>query len=114
MGDSGLEPLTSALSRQAGSPAVKAGIKAGDVIVSVNGEAVNDARTLAKRISALTARVRARTRAPPRPHATLGHLRATWRSGYAAACKAVYTGSIPVVASRAVWGVSPKTFVRIP
>src|SRR5215218_7403764 len=25
--------------------------------------------------------------------------RATWRSGYAAACKAVYTGSIPVVAS---------------
>jgi hypothetical protein len=23
---------------------------------------------------------------------------ATWRSGYAAACKAVYTGSIPVVA----------------
>src|ERR1700737_3494935 len=26
---------------------------------------------------------------------------ATWRSGYAAACKAVYTGSIPVVASNA-------------
>ncbi len=26
-------------------------------------------------------------------------LAATWRSGYAAACKAVYTGSIPVVAS---------------
>jgi hypothetical protein len=26
---------------------------------------------------------------------------ATWRSGYAAACKAVYTGSIPVVASDA-------------
>ncbi len=25
---------------------------------------------------------------------------ATWRSGYAAACKAVYTGSIPVVASQ--------------
>ena len=25
-------------------------------------------------------------------------LLATWRSGYAAACKAVYTGSIPVVA----------------
>ena len=24
---------------------------------------------------------------------------ATWRSGYAAACKAVYTGSTPVVAS---------------
>ena len=26
-------------------------------------------------------------------------LAATWRSGYAAACKAVHTGSIPVVAS---------------
>ncbi len=30
---------------------------------------------------------------------TLAVLLATWRSGYAAACKAVYTGSIPVVAS---------------
>ena len=30
--------------------------------------------------------------------ATLGRPLATWRSGYAAACKAVYTGSIPVVA----------------
>ncbi len=29
---------------------------------------------------------------------------ATWRSGYAAACKAVYTGSIPVVASETVPG----------
>ena len=29
---------------------------------------------------------------------TLGGRTATWRSGYAAACKAVYTGSIPVVA----------------
>jgi serine protease Do len=38
---------------QPGSPAEKAGIKAGDVIVSVNGEAVEDARTLARRISAL-------------------------------------------------------------
>jgi serine protease Do len=38
---------------QSGSPADKAGIKAGDVIVSVNGEAVNDARTLARRVSAL-------------------------------------------------------------
>jgi serine protease Do len=38
---------------QSGSPAEKAGIKAGDVIVSVNGEAVNDARTLARLISAL-------------------------------------------------------------
>jgi hypothetical protein len=28
----------------------------------------------------------------------LQRLAATWRSGYAAACKAVYTGSIPVVA----------------
>jgi hypothetical protein len=33
-----------------------------------------------------------------RPGTLLGLL-ATWRSGYAAACKAVYTGSIPVVAS---------------
>ena len=38
---------------QAGSPAAKAGIKAGDVIVSVNGEAVPDARTLARRISGM-------------------------------------------------------------
>jgi hypothetical protein len=32
------------------------------------------------------------------PPGTLLGLLATWRSGYAAACKAVYTGSIPVVA----------------
>jgi hypothetical protein len=32
--------------------------------------------------------------------ATLGVPLAPWRSGYAAACKAVYTGSIPVGASR--------------
>jgi serine protease Do len=38
---------------QSGSPAEKAGIKAGDIIVSVNGDTVDDARTLAKRISAL-------------------------------------------------------------
>ncbi len=38
---------------QSGSPAQKAGIKAGDVIISVNGEAVTDARNLARRISAL-------------------------------------------------------------
>jgi serine protease Do len=38
---------------QTGSPAEKAGIKAGDVIVSVNGEPVRDARTLARRISAM-------------------------------------------------------------
>jgi hypothetical protein len=36
---------------------------------------------------------------PPGPRAApvrLRPLRAPWRSGYAAACKAVYTGSIPV------------------
>ncbi len=33
---------------------------------------------------------------------TLRSPRATWRSGYAAACKAVYTGSIPVVAFRSI------------
>src|SRR5207253_1202545 len=38
---------------QAGSPAVKAGIKAGDVIVSVDGKTVKDARDLAKRIGAM-------------------------------------------------------------
>jgi len=38
---------------QTDSPAVKAGIKSGDVIVSVNDQPVKDARTLAKRISAL-------------------------------------------------------------
>jgi len=38
---------------QSGSPAQKAGIKAGDVIVSVNSETVTDARNLARRISAM-------------------------------------------------------------
>ncbi len=38
---------------QAGSPAAKAGIKAGDVIVSVNGEPVPDSRNLVRRISSL-------------------------------------------------------------
>jgi serine protease Do len=38
---------------QSGSPAQKAGIKAGDVIVSVNGESVTDYRNLARRISAM-------------------------------------------------------------
>jgi len=38
---------------QSDSPADKAGIKAGDVIVSVNGETVEDARTLARRISSM-------------------------------------------------------------
>ena len=36
---------------QQGSPAERAGIKAGDVIVSVNGEPVDDARSLASRIA---------------------------------------------------------------
>ncbi len=38
---------------QAGSPAVKAGIKAGDVIIAVDGKTVKDARDLAKRIGAM-------------------------------------------------------------
>jgi serine protease Do len=38
---------------QADGPAVKAGIQSGDVITSVNGQAVKDARDLAKRISSL-------------------------------------------------------------
>ncbi|MDP2411583.1 MAG: Do family serine endopeptidase [Pseudolabrys sp.] len=38
---------------QANGPAVKAGINAGDVIVSVNGERVKDARDLARKIGAL-------------------------------------------------------------
>jgi serine protease Do len=38
---------------QSDGPAVKAGIKSGDVIVSVNGQPVKDARDLAKKISAL-------------------------------------------------------------
>jgi serine protease Do len=38
---------------QAGSPAVKAGIKSGDVIVSVNGQPVKDARSLARTISGM-------------------------------------------------------------
>ncbi len=38
---------------QSGSPAQKAGIRAGDVIVSVNGDPIEDARALARRISSL-------------------------------------------------------------
>jgi serine protease Do len=38
---------------QDGSPADKAGVKSGDVITAVNGEPVKDARTLARRISAM-------------------------------------------------------------
>ncbi|MFZ0837758.1 MAG: Do family serine endopeptidase, partial [Xanthobacteraceae bacterium] len=39
---------------QANSPAVKAGIKSGDVITKVNGDAVKDARALARKISTLS------------------------------------------------------------
>jgi serine protease Do len=39
---------------QSGSPADKAGVKSGDVIESVNGEAVEDARNLARRIGSLS------------------------------------------------------------
>jgi serine protease Do len=39
---------------QANSPAANAGIVSGDVITSVNGEAVKDARDLAKKVGALT------------------------------------------------------------
>jgi serine protease Do len=38
---------------QSGSPAQKAGLKAGDVIVSINGETVTDSRDLARRIGAM-------------------------------------------------------------
>src|SRR6185503_4745889 len=38
---------------QSDGPAVKAGIQSGDVIVSVNGQEVKDARELAKRISSM-------------------------------------------------------------
>jgi serine protease Do len=38
---------------QSGGPAVKAGIEAGDVITSVNGQPVKDARDLAKRIGSM-------------------------------------------------------------
>jgi serine protease Do len=38
---------------QADSPAAKAGVKSGDVIVSLDGRPVPDARTLARRISAM-------------------------------------------------------------
>jgi serine protease Do len=37
---------------QAGSPAEKAGIKAGDVVLTVNGQPVKDARSLAEKVSA--------------------------------------------------------------
>jgi serine protease Do len=51
----GLKQATGALvaEPQANSPAAKAGIQSGDVIVSVNGTPVHDARELAKRISAM-------------------------------------------------------------
>jgi serine protease Do len=37
---------------QAGSPAEKAGLKAGDVVLAVNGQPIKDARALAEKISA--------------------------------------------------------------
>ncbi len=37
---------------QAGSPAEKAGLKAGDVVIAVNGQPIKDARALAEKISA--------------------------------------------------------------
>jgi serine protease Do len=37
---------------QAGSPAEKAGVKAGDVVLTVNGQPIKDARALAEKISA--------------------------------------------------------------
>jgi serine protease Do len=45
---------------QADSPAAKAGIASGDVITSVNGESVKDARDLAKKIGALAPNATAR------------------------------------------------------
>jgi serine protease Do len=39
---------------QPGSPAVKAGIESGDVITAVNGQAVKDARDLARKISSMS------------------------------------------------------------
>src|SRR5262249_9349483 len=38
---------------QVGSPAAKAGIEAGDVIVAVNGTAVKDSRDLARKVSVM-------------------------------------------------------------
>jgi serine protease Do len=51
----GLKQATGALvaEPQANSPAAKAGIQSGDVIVSVNGTQVHDARELAKRIGTM-------------------------------------------------------------
>jgi serine protease Do len=45
---------------QANSPAERAGLKAGDVIVSVNGEALDDARSLALCIGSMAPRTSAR------------------------------------------------------
>jgi serine protease Do len=38
---------------QPNSPAQRAGIRSGDVIVSVNGESINEARSLAQRIGSM-------------------------------------------------------------
>ncbi len=51
----GLDKAKGALvnSAQAGTPAAKAGLKAGDVVQAVNGEPVTDARELSRKIASL-------------------------------------------------------------
>jgi serine protease Do len=63
----GLEKAEGALvaEPQSGGPAAKAGIQAGDVITTLNGEAVKDARDLARKIGAMA----------PGSNVTLGTLR---------------------------------------
>jgi serine protease Do len=52
----GLKETTGALvaEAQVNSPAAKAGITSGDVIIAVNGTSINDARDLARQIGAIT------------------------------------------------------------
>lgn len=61
------EPKGAIIADPMDGPAAKAGIKAGDAIITVNGEDVADARDLARRIAAIT----------PGETATLG----VWRNG---------------------------------